>query len=129
MVADGHVESRGEPGRSVLAATTDVHVGSRSAPYLSLLRLITWSSDRFSCDDIIDLHTACWHCVLLADESVVDRFRSFKGHRSRRRRRSGRLCCSLLHCGPISVVFLGRLKQINKRICIIILLISAHGLP
>ena len=30
----------------VLAATVDGHVGSRSSPYWSLLRLGTWSSDR-----------------------------------------------------------------------------------
>ena len=48
MVADGHVGSRGESGRSVLAPTADGHVGSRSAPYWSLLRLVMWSSDRLS---------------------------------------------------------------------------------
>ena len=49
-------------------------------------------------DDIVDLHTAYGHYVILIDESMFGRFRSFKGHRSRRRR------CSLLHCGHISVV-------------------------
>ena len=32
----------------VLATTVDGHVGSRSSPYWSLLRLVTWSSDRLS---------------------------------------------------------------------------------
>ena len=32
----------------VMAATVDGHVGSRSSPYWSLLRLVTWSSDRLS---------------------------------------------------------------------------------
>ena len=32
----------------VLAATVDGHVGSRISPYWSLLRLVTWSSDRLS---------------------------------------------------------------------------------
>ena len=42
--------------------------------------------------------------VILVDEFIVGRFRSFKGHSSRRRHRGGRLCYSLLHCGHISVI-------------------------
>ena len=48
LVADGHVWSRGEPGRSVLAATADGHMGSRNALYWPLLQLVTGSSDRLS---------------------------------------------------------------------------------
>ena len=39
-------------------------------------------------DDIIDLHTASWHYVILVDEPMFRRFCSFKGRRSRRRRRA-----------------------------------------
>ena len=99
--------SRGEWDRSVLIVAP---VG----------QVVKWQVEWHVVDDIIDLHTACWQCVILIDESTVGRFRSFKGHRSRRRRRGGRLCCSLLHRCHIYVVL---------RIFIIILLILMHLLP
>ena len=100
------------------------HVGSQGALYWLQLRKVTWgagahcigrcsgwSRDQVTgwvtCRDvIIDLLKACLHYVILVDESIFGRFRSIKGHRSRsrRRRRGGRLCCSLLRCVHISVV-------------------------
>ena len=119
------------------------HVGSQRALYWLQLRMVMWGAgaprigrctgwsrgqwqaEWHVVDDIIDLHTACWYYVILVDESIVGRFRCFKGHRSRSRRRGGRLWCSLLHCGHISVVY-GRLKKTSRRICMFIVLISTH---
>ena len=83
--------SRGEPKRSVLVVAQVGHV-------------VKWQVEWHVVDDIIDLHTACCHYVILVDESIVGRFCSVTGHRSRCRRRGGRLCCSLLHCDHIFVV-------------------------
>ena len=41
-------DSLGGDRALVLAPSVDGHVGSRSSPYWSLLRLVTWSSDRLS---------------------------------------------------------------------------------
>ena len=48
MVADGHATVTWGARALVSAATVDGHVGSRSSPYWSLLRFVTWSSDRLS---------------------------------------------------------------------------------
>ena len=125
LVADGHVGSRGESGCSVLAAIADGHVGSRSAPYWSLLRLVTWSSDRLSdMSWIINLHTACWHYVILVDESIVGRFRSVHGV-------VAGADAYLAACFTVAIYpcFHGRLKETSRRICITNQLISAHHLP
>ena len=79
-------------------------------------------------DDIIDSHTACWHYVIIVDESMFGRFRSCKGHRSRCYHRAD-ACVAACFTAAIYSSFCGRLKQISSRICIIILLISAHPLP
>ena len=67
--------------------------------------------------------------VILVDESMFGRFRSFKGRRLRRHCRSERFCIATCFTVATYPWFYGRLKQISSRICIIIELISAHALP
>ena len=93
-------------------------------------RYSSWSRGQVTgwvtCDDIIDLHTACWLYVIFVDQFMFGR--SFKGHRSRRHKGAD-TCVAAYFTAAICVSFYGRLKQIRSRICIIILLISTHPLP
>ena len=100
-----------EPGRSVLAAIADGHVRSRNASYWSLLQLVTslmWSGDRLSDMSWMTSATSPYAGLLalrhIVDKFIIGNFSSIQDHCSRRCRRGGRSCCSLLHCGPISVV-------------------------
>ena len=77
-------------------------------------------------DDIIDLHTTCWHYVILVDESIV--FAPLKAtfHSVFTGADAYVEACFTVVTYPW---LYGRLKQTCRRICIIILLISAHPLP
>ena len=60
---------------------------------------------------------------------MFGRFRSFKGRRTRQCRSDGHFCNAACFTVAIYPWFYGKLKQISSRICIFILLISAHALP
>ena len=91
-----------------MAATADGHVGSRNASYWSLLRLITWSGDRLSdmsvVNDITGQHTACWHYVIVVDKSIIGFLAPLKAVVHGVVEGANVRYCSLIHCGPLSVV-------------------------
>ena len=128
LVEDDHVWSHGEPGRSVLAATADGHVGSRNASFWSLLRLVTWSSDRLSdmsLDDIAARQTAASITSLLLPSSLSSVLAPYKptvhdvlaGVDTR-----VAACFTVVLCPWLY----GRMQQISGRNCIIILLIQGE---
>ena len=130
MVADGQVRVTWGARALVLAETVNGHVENRSSPYWSLLRLVTWLSDRLSdmswmtsstCirPDGITSYLLMSPCLVVFAPSKA----AVHG-----------VVAEAVVLQPASLWpyirrFYGRLKQTNKLICIIILLIWAHALP
>ena len=115
----------------VLAATVDGHVGSRSSLYWSLLRLVTWLSGRLSDmswmtsstyirPDGITSYLLMSPC-LIGFAPLKATVHGFVAGADAR--------VAAWFTVEIYPSFYGSLKQYSSRICIIILLISAHPLP
>ena len=126
MVKDDRVWSHGEPGRSVLDATVDGHVGSRNASYWSLL--ITWSSGRLSdmsSDDITAWRTAASITSLLLTTLLSAVLAPYKAsvHDIVAGTDTRVVACFTVVLCPW---LYGRLQQTGGRNCIIILLIRAQ---
>ena len=131
LVADGQVGSREESGCSVLAAIADGHVGSRSAPYWSLLRLVTWSSDRLSDMSWMTSSTCIRPAGITSYLLTSPLLVVFVPLKATVHSVVAGTNAYLAACFTVAIYpcFHGRLKQTSRRICIIILLISVHHLP